>query len=109
MLQPPAHQHPSRQEQPQLRRSFLLPAQSDLQLGSTMGAQGSQQIPRSSLEPLPSGCHGIPTPFGHLALALGVVLGTQTGLLPPAGLGGSSAACSGLPWAFCHGKGLQPG
>lgn len=59
-----SHQHHSCQEQPQLRGSFLLPAQSDLQLGSTMGAQGSQQIPVSSLEPLPSGCRGIPTRFG---------------------------------------------
>lgn len=88
-----SHQHRSCPHQSQLRGSFLLLAQTDLQQGSTMGAQGPQQNPVSSLDLSPLGSMGFPLALGHPGLALAVVVGTQTGV------GGSSAAalvCPGL-------------
>lgn len=71
--------------------------------GTPWGHRDPNRIPchRWSLSPL--GAVGFLLTLGHPCLALAVVVGTQTGL------SGSSAACSGLLWAFCHGKGLLPG
>lgn len=72
-----------------------------------MGAQGSQQDPVSLLEPLPSGLHGIPASFGSPWPGSGA--GCTDRAPASSWAGWIQSCCSALPWAFYHGKVLQPG